>query len=231
MKNLHTKIFSVVSQKGGVGKSTINIMLATNIVKYYKKKVMLIDTDYPQFSIVNKKEKELQTSLKNTSVDYDIVAVENVGDNLRNTIKEYYNKVDFIIIDFKGTVNIEMIKGLGYLDAAFLPLSFDDLEVDATISFYDTLIENFINDENKPLQIAKIFFNKYRKKSENHFEGLRDYLKEEKIDMLKNCVLDRVIYRERYRSLINPIPDNKENEPLEFKKLLKEIMSELKKLS
>ncbi|MEM9990306.1 MAG: ParA family protein, partial [Bacteroidota bacterium] len=39
------KIFSVAKRKGGVGASSVTVMLATTLAKYRNKKVLIIDTD------------------------------------------------------------------------------------------------------------------------------------------------------------------------------------------
>ena len=52
---MKTKIISVAGEKGGVGKTTLNIMLATNLFHTYGKKVVLLDVDDPQFSIFKKR--------------------------------------------------------------------------------------------------------------------------------------------------------------------------------
>ena len=56
---MKTKIISVAGEKGGVGKTTLNIMLATNLFHTYGKKVVLLDVDDPQFSIFKKRQREL----------------------------------------------------------------------------------------------------------------------------------------------------------------------------
>jgi chromosome partitioning protein len=45
VENKQTKIISISSQKGGTGKSTSSINIASGLVKIYKKKVLLIDID------------------------------------------------------------------------------------------------------------------------------------------------------------------------------------------
>jgi len=231
MPKINTLVFAAVSQKGGTGKSTTNIMLATNLVAYHNKSLILIDTDFPQFSIVNKKQKEVyMDDGKTKKIDYPVIPVQNIGDNLKNTIAEYYGKVDYIIIDFKGTVNVEMIKGLGYLDYAFIPVTFDDLEVDATASFYETLQENFVANPEKPMQKASIFFNQYEKVRKTSFAGLREIFEEDNFSMLDNYVLRKTVYKDVYRSLIYPIPKNKEKGKDEYRSFITEIINKLNQL-
>ena len=225
MSNIDTKIISVVSQKGGTGKSTNNIMLATNLLYHFKKKVVLFDMDIPQYSITNKKDKELDTHQDYLlKVDYPVEMIDRSDNNLVDTLKKYYGSVDYIILDFPGNINEDMIKGIGYLDYAFLPLSFDDLEVDATIAFYETLVESFLETSDYPLDGVYLFFNQYEKVKKNSFQELRELIEGQGINMLKSNVLRRTVYKDEYRSLIYPIPKNKETGKDEYKSFIKEIL-------
>ena len=55
-----TKYISISSQKGGVGKTTINILAASAFHFLAKQKVAVIDCDYPQHSLKNLRDKELE---------------------------------------------------------------------------------------------------------------------------------------------------------------------------
>lgn len=225
METLETKIIAVVSQKGGTGKSTNNIMLATNLLAHFKKKVVLFDFDIPQYSIANKKEKELATHEHYLpKVDYPVEMIDRADNNIVNALKKYFGKVDYIILDFPGNINKDMLKGIGYLDYAFCPLTFDDLELDASIAFYELLVEHYLNNEKKPLKEVYLFFNQYEKIKKNAFQDLREMLLDQNIKMLDSNVFRRTIYKDVYRSLIYPIPKNKENKKDEYKSFIKEVL-------
>lgn len=57
--------FCVCSQKGGVGKSTITILLASWLHYALGRDVLVVDCDAPQWSIVAQRERELDVLERN----------------------------------------------------------------------------------------------------------------------------------------------------------------------
>jgi len=55
-----TKVISVFSQKGGVGKSTISVLLANLFFFQFDFKVAIVDADCPQQSIFKHRKTELE---------------------------------------------------------------------------------------------------------------------------------------------------------------------------
>ena len=56
-----TVLVAVCNQKGGVGKSTMTIMLAGYYHYLKGLNVAVIDCDYPQYSLVRMKERDMRT--------------------------------------------------------------------------------------------------------------------------------------------------------------------------
>ncbi len=51
---------SICNQKGGVGKSALSTLLASYLHYICKCKVLVVDCDYPQWSIYNQRSRELE---------------------------------------------------------------------------------------------------------------------------------------------------------------------------
>jgi len=58
-------VISIISQKGGVGKSTVTTLLANIFYFHFRHSVAVIDADYPQNSIGKKRSAELRLVEKN----------------------------------------------------------------------------------------------------------------------------------------------------------------------
>tara|TARA_R110002111_G_scaffold184998_2_gene250826 strand:- start:111 stop:815 length:705 start_codon:yes stop_codon:yes gene_type:complete len=222
---METKIISIAGEKGGVGKTTLNIMLATNLFHLYSKKVVLMDYDDPQYSVFKKRERELNSIDENEKNDLEIYPIEKVStSNIKNAIIQYYGKVDYIIIDFHGGLTQAMIEGLMFVEHIFIPFDHDELEIDSTYNFYLTLKSNFLENEERVLKSVHLFFNQYRKIQKNKFAVLKGQLMSVDLPFMKNVVKEKEIYRTQYRNTLFPIPDNKELGELDIKKFFKEIM-------
>ena len=74
-----TVLVAVCNQKGGVGKSTMTIMLAGYYHYLKGLNVAVIDCDYPQYSLVRMKERDMRT-------------VEN-SDYFKQLLKSQYERI------------------------------------------------------------------------------------------------------------------------------------------
>ncbi len=59
MENTPVSI-AVCNQKGGVGKSTFTVLLASYLHYTLQRDVLVVDCDYPQWSIYNQRSRELE---------------------------------------------------------------------------------------------------------------------------------------------------------------------------
>ena len=227
LKSLHkmeTKIISIVGEKGGVGKTTLNVILASNLHYANSKKVLLLDADNPQYSIYKKRQRELSLLDASTISEMSPYPIERVtAESIQDTILRYYGLVDYIILDLPGSLNVEMVKGLLYVEHVFIPFGHDELEIDSTSNFYFTLKNNFLDNEERVLESVNLFFNKYKLVRKNKFSLLREQFEKANIPMMHSVVRDRTIYKEQYRNTLYPIPENKEGGQMELKRFFEEV--------
>lgn len=225
---MKTTIISCASEKGGSGKTTLNIILATNLYYRHGKKVVLIDMDNPQYSVYKKRERDvlqLSDNEKHTIASYPIEK-SNVSE-LDALIKAYYGSVDYIILDFPGNLNEEMVKGLLYVEHLFIPFFLDELEINSTVIFYKTLKTNFLENQNRVLKGIHLFFNRYEKIKINKFAAIREAFEKSGMSLMKSVVMDRTVYREKYRNTLVPIPDFRENGKLELNEFINEVIERI----
>ncbi len=221
---METKIISVVGEKGGIGKTTLNIILASDLFYAKGKKVVLLDADNPQYSIYNKRQRELESLDKEERQSIDLYPIERVAvAGIQGAIVKHYGRVEYIILDLPGSLNVEMVKGLLYVEHVFVPFDHDELEIDSTFHFYFTLKNNFLDNEERVLKSIHLFFNKYKLVKKNKFAVLRQQFMEADIPMMKSVVKDKTIYKERYRNTLYPIPEHKETGEKDIKHFFKEI--------
>lgn len=222
---METKIISIAGEKGGVGKTTLSIMLATNLFHLYSKKVVLMDYDEPQYSVYKKWKRELESVEENEKLNLKIYPVEKVSvTNIKEKVLEYYGKVDYIIVDFHGGLSKEMIQGLMFIQHIFIPFDHDELEIDSTFNFYLTLKTNFMENEARVLKSVHLFFNQFREIQKNKFAVLKEQFISAGLPFMKHVVKEKEIYRGRYRNTLFPIPEHKELGKNDIKNFFNEIL-------
>ncbi len=220
---MDTKTISAVGDKGGIGKSTVNLMMAINLISHFKKKVIVVDVDDPQYSLKRKQRREMkQHDVSEEELPYEMVCCTT--DVLPKVIQKYSGKVDFIIIDFPGVMSKETAIGMHFVQYIFIPFTYDDFEIDSTLLFYKRVVKHYLNNDNALTTSVQGFFNKYMKVKKNKFHGLREKLKKANIQQMDSVVLHRTIYVEKYRSSLFPIPKGKEKGKHEFLNFIKEVI-------
>ncbi|USO00844.1 MAG: AAA family ATPase [Alphaproteobacteria bacterium] len=132
------KIVCVSNIKGGTGKSTITANLAVSLSSFGKK-VVVLDIDYPQFSLMNyfrHRSKDAKNQLDIQKID-DIKVLPEIIEDYRK--QEY----DYCIVDFPGKMDSAMDWLYVMSDVVVTPLH--DSEIDlGVIGKFDQKNKSFV---------------------------------------------------------------------------------------
>jgi chromosome partitioning protein len=211
-----TKYISISSQKGGVGKTTINILAASAFHFLAKQRVAVIDCDYPQHSLNGLRKKELEKLEADPEraaefqalgrQAYPIVACQ-VKEAL-TVAKQLEGKYDLVFIDTPGTINVPGILELWkQLDYIFMPLEADILSVEATLPFAQALERFSKGQPGSRLKQYYAFWNKHIKSEKQEFyTRTEEYFAEQDIPFLTSRLEHSVNYKkEAMRSTMFPL--------------------------
>lgn len=165
---------SICNQKGGIGKSTFTVLLASYLHYTLGHDVLVVDCDYPQWSIHAQREREL--AVVEHSDYYKLMMVRQfkaTGRKLWPLLKcmppEAPEEVErirqngylprVILYDLPGTVNAGgVIRILSSLDAVFIPLKADKLVMESSLTFARGKEHGFVQDKDTSLQAAHLFW-------------------------------------------------------------------------
>jgi cellulose biosynthesis protein BcsQ len=157
MKQLNETLNVAFStQKGGAGKTTLTVLVASYLhyVKGYN--VAIVDCDYPQHSIYDMRKRNQKAAIEDDY--YKVMAYEQIkrldGKKFYRVLKsrpedaifaaqsllDADDELDFIFYDLPGTVNDNgVISTISQMDYVFSPISADYVVLDSTLRFADTL--------------------------------------------------------------------------------------------
>ncbi|GHT32245.1 conjugal transfer protein TraA [Bacteroidia bacterium] len=147
------------TQKGGAGKTTLTVLVASYLhyVKGYN--VAVVDCDYPQYSVVDMRKRDRELVMDDeyysylfyeqaTRLDKKIYPVEQGMPENAIEVAQGLSKnedFDFIFFDLPGTINNEgVVKTLSQMDYIFSPISADYMVLRSTLRFADVLNEKLI---------------------------------------------------------------------------------------
>lgn len=147
------------TQKGGAGKTTLTVLVASYLhyVKGYN--VAVIDCDFPQHSIIDMRKRDLQMTMEDDHYKlmayeqfsslgkkaYVIVesSPENAMADARGIIEEM--EPDFVFFDLPGTINNPaVVHTLSLMDYIIAPISADRLVLESTLQYVVTLNDALI---------------------------------------------------------------------------------------
>ncbi|GAE86379.1 ParA family protein [Bacteroides reticulotermitis] len=171
------------TQKGGAGKTTLTVLVASYLhyVKGYD--VAVVDCDYPQYSIAEMRERDLKMATDNDyykSLAYQqftrlnkrmYPVVKSLPEKAAETAKalQEKGKYDIIFFDLPGTVNKEgVIYTLSIMDYIFAPISADHLVLKSTLRFASRLNDTLITTGKAKIKGLYLIWNQVdgREKSE-----------------------------------------------------------------
>ena len=161
------------TQKGGVGKTTFTVLAASYLHYVCGYNLIVVDCDYPQFSINAMHQRDAQGLERNPSLQELAVAQFSGGskstytilcstaDTAVETAREYLETnepdTDFVFFDLPGTINNDgVVNTLSGMDYIFTPISADRISLESTLSFA-SVIKTGITDnpqtENKGIYL------------------------------------------------------------------------------
>jgi len=191
---MKAKVFSIVNQKGGVGKTTTAVNLAT-ILAVLNKKVLLIDIDsqgnsssglgikqadrevtsYHVFTkLCNIRSAIKETDIPNLSIissntniaglELEIAALPNRDNILAGVIAEIEDQFDYIIIDCPPSLSLLTLNALVASQEVIIPMLCDFYSLEGLSHLLKT-IEIIRKKLNPGLNISGILFTMYDKRS------------------------------------------------------------------
>ncbi|MDH8702744.1 cellulose biosynthesis protein BcsQ [Dysgonomonadaceae bacterium PH5-43] len=147
------------TQKGGAGKTTLTVLVASYLhyVKGYN--VAVIDCDFPQHSIAEMRERDIKMSMEDDHYKlmayeqfsalgkkaYEVIesSPENAMEDAQDVIEEL--KPDFVFFDLPGTINNPaVVHTLSLMDYIIAPISADRLVLESTLQYVITVNDALI---------------------------------------------------------------------------------------
>ena len=194
---------AVSNQKGGVGKSTMLVTLASLLNYSMDKSVAIVDCDSTQRSLFNLRERDMEMVEKNKK--YMVLLEEQrlrgcriypirqaKPENARQVAGELAAKADFdiVFIDLPGSMDISgVLQTIFNVDYVLTPIAADNFVMDSSFVFAKSVMKCAENRKNIPLKDVLLFWTKVKKRSNT--EVLDNYMALMKKQGLK--ILDSMI--------------------------------------
>lgn len=144
------KFVAFSTQKGGAGKTTLTVLMASYLYYVRGLKVLVVDCDYPQYSIEDMRERDkdlLECSPSFKKAFKDNLARTKLGpfplltappDDAMGKVREIVegNDLDIVFFDLPGTINNRgVVNILNCMDTIIVPIAADKVILQSSLAF------------------------------------------------------------------------------------------------
>ena len=163
------------TQKGGAGKTTLTVLMASYL--YYVKgyDMAVVDCDYPQFSLKDMRERDLKNIERNPHLRraaYEQFkrlgkrAYPIVGSRPDHAVEaarpfvESETPPDFVFFDLTGTVNnMGLIKTVATMDYIFCPIAADRFIMESSLKYAGILNDTLVTTGKSNIKGIRLLWN------------------------------------------------------------------------
>lgn len=212
------KIISNANQKGGVGKTSLNIILASDLFHEKKKSVVYLDIDYLQGTAKTKRENEIAEIIQTEKASFEKIkgpgsftksiekaVIKEFEDNnypivclapdkLESSIPALVDEFDYVIIDFPGNLETAgVMKFYKLVDFVFIVTNITEFDLESTMK-YIQMYNQIVVPARKKMELDVNLYGVLNKVKANQSE-FKDFIKEidnMPISFLKAFVPDSV---------------------------------------
>ena len=152
---------AISTQKGGAGKTTLTVLVASYLhyVKGYN--VAVVDCDFPQYSIHDMRKRDLKAVIEDGH--YKMLAYEQLKRLKKNpytircsraedairtaeNLTDAQPDLDFVFFDLPGTINnADVVRTIAKMDYIFTPIIADRVVMESSIKFATVINEQMIS--------------------------------------------------------------------------------------
>lgn len=223
MKEKKTLLVAFSTQKGGIGKSTLTVLMASyfHYVKGYH--VGVVDCDFAQFSICNMRERDRQ--IVTTTDHYKLMAynqlkrtgkkiypiVKSKASEAINTaekmIKDSPEGLDIIFFDLPGTLNSEgILHTISTLDYIIAPISADRMVLQSTLEYAALINEKIITTGKGNIEGLYLLWNMVdARERTNLYHAYDTIIAELGLQVMKNVLPETKRYRHELTEEVKPV--------------------------
>lgn len=218
-----TLLVAFSTQKGGIGKSALTVLMAGyfHYVKGYN--VGVVDCDYAQFSIFNMRDRDRKIV---TGVDhYKLMAfnqLKKLGkkpypvlksmpsgaiEAAEKMIGEATERPDIIFFDLPGTLNSQgILSTLSMMDFIFSPISADRMVLQSTLEFACLLNENVITTGRGNIQGLYLVWNQVDGREKTGlYDTYENIIAELGLQVMKSFLPDTKRFRHELSEEVRPV--------------------------
>lgn len=206
------------TQKGGVGKTTFTVLVASYLYYLKRYNVAVVDCDYPQHSINAMRKRDGEQV--NSDENYKLLAYKQFKalekkaypvwcsspEDAIQTAEEFLKAepmdIDVVFFDLPGTVNSEgIITSLASMDYIFTPITADRVVLESSLSFALSVDKLLVKNDAYNLKGLHLFWNQVDGREKTDLYGIFEKtIADLKLPLMKTFIPDTKRYKKELSS-------------------------------
>ncbi|GAB4039295.1 ParA family protein [Spirosoma gilvum] len=196
-------ILAFATQKGGMGKTTLSVLVASWL--HYKRgiKVALLDVDGSQLSVYNQRIREIESMDDETTARLDEQDIEPYAilsgnpQNVPGLLAKLPADVELVLIDMPGNIDVEGYDlAIGKLDYLLVPMETSEYSVTTGFNYLMAIKQVGL----LPTDRCRVVWNKYKPSRDGE---IADQLEERFGQYGFACLKSRIPQRDSYQDTVN----------------------------
>ncbi|AZA54503.1 ParA family protein [Chryseobacterium sp. G0201] len=222
-KKNKTLFIAFASQKGGVGKSTFTAIVASVLHFRMGYNVAVFDCDYPQYSLMQMRERDLQSIMHNeifkklayrqfstiNKKAYPIMQcrADEALSEAERFIESSSITIDIIFFDLPGTVNTSgLLNTLAGIQHIFSPITADRLVMESTLRFTDVMANVLMKKGSTSIETIQLFWNQVdRREKSPLYESYEKVITDLGLHLMDSRITDSKRFRKESESVAKTI--------------------------
>ncbi|GIQ60960.1 conjugal transfer protein TraA [Flavobacterium collinsii] len=204
---------SFSTQKGGVGKSTMTTLVASVLHYRLGFNVVVLDCDFPQYSLTNMRERDKKTIMQNdyhkkaamkqfqliNKKAYPIIRckAENAFEKASEYVSQSAVVPDVVFFDLPGTANTKgVLTTLKAMDFIFSPITADRLVVESALGFTKAFLQLPQTDGSSKEQAMWLFWNQVDGREKTGlYDAYQSVIEELNLTIMETRIMDSKRFR------------------------------------
>lgn len=203
-------VLAFATQKGGMGKTTLSVLVASWL--HYKRgiKVAILDVDGSQLSVVNQRLTEMETMDEEMTARLDEQDIEpylilsGSPQNVPALLAKLPPDVQLVLVDLPGNIDVEGYDlAIRQLDWLLVPMETSQYSVTTGFNYLSSIKQIKL----LPIERCRVVWNKYKPSRDGEVaDQLEERFAEHGFQSLKCRIPERDNYQNFNRSTLFPMP-------------------------
>lgn len=218
-----TLFIAISTQKGGVGKTALTVLLSSYLHYLKDYNVAVVDCDYPQYSIngMRERDKKMVTedplykslfykqskSLNKKAYPIEVSRAVEAIDTAKILANESEVPLDFVFFDLPGTINAKgVLSTLAQMDYVFTPITADRMVLESSLEYAALINEQIITTGKGKIKDLFLLWNLVDAREHGHlYEVYEDVIAELGLHIMKTSIPDTKRFRHEITTEHRPV--------------------------